>query len=59
MTTLYCAVCGGRFEPDDVHMWIDAERKADRDSIPFTLTDAYAFHVDCWDRLTAGWMDPA
>jgi len=57
MTTLYCAVCGNRFEPDDDHMWIDAERKPDRAA--FQRSDSFALHVDCWERLTAGWMDPA
>jgi len=55
--TLYCAICGGRFEPDDYHRWVDAEEKPGRES--FTRIDSYALHVDCWDRLTAGWMDPA
>ncbi|WP_256402597.1 hypothetical protein [Halorubrum salinum] len=57
MMTLYCAICGGRFEPDDYHRWVDAEEKPGRES--FTRIDSYALHVDCWDRLTAGWMDPA
>lgn len=56
MTTLYCAVCGHRFEPDDEHIWIQAERKP-RDGRP--EGDEYALHVDCWDRISGGWMDPA
>lgn len=53
---LHCAVCGRRFEPDDDHVYIEAERKRinDRNDV-----DEYAFHMQCWDRLTGGWMDPA
>ena len=56
MTTLYCAICGGRFEPDDDHVWIEAEhRRIDARNDQ----DDYAMHPQCWDRLTKGWMEPA
>lgn len=56
MTTLYCAICGNRFEPDQNHVWVNAElrRLDDQNSV-----DEYALHPDCWDRLTDGWMEPA
>lgn len=55
MTTLYCAVCGGRFEPDDDHVWLPAEirRINDRDD-----QEEYALHPDCWRELTEEWNDP-
>lgn len=55
MTTLYCAICGQRFEPDDDHVWISAEWKymQDRNEL-----DEFAFHQMCWDRLSEGWMEP-
>ena len=56
MTTLYCAICGNRFEPDQDHVWVDAELRRINDR---NNTDEYALHPDCWDRLTDGWMDPA
>lgn len=56
MTTLYCAICGGRMEPDTDHVEIDAERVRMRDR---NDVDEYVMHLDCWDRLTKGWMDPA
>ena len=56
MTTLYCAICGGRFEPDVDHVRVDAEtvRIEDRNQ-----TEQFVFHPDCWRRLTEGWMQPA
>lgn len=55
MTTLYCAICGNRFEPDQDHVYLNAELKRidDRDEM-----EEYAFHPSCWDRLSGGWMDP-
>jgi len=56
MNTLYCAICGGRFEPDDDHVEIEAEhvRMNDRNE-----QDMFVFHPMCWERLSKGWMDPA
>lgn len=56
MTTLYCAICRERFEPDTDHVWVDAElrRVDDRNG-----TDEYALHPECWQSLTDGWMKPA
>ena len=56
MSTLYCAVCGRRFEPDDDHVRLDAEhvRMDDRND-----RDDYVFHVRCWQNMTEGWVDPA
>lgn len=55
MTTLYCAICAGRFEADADYVRIDAEhvRTHDRNEV-----EEYVFHPDCWDRLSKGWMDP-
>lgn len=55
MTTLYCAICGERFEPDDDHVRVEAEsvRLDDRND-----SEEYVFHPGCWDRLTGGWMEP-
>ncbi|WP_247005086.1 hypothetical protein [Halosolutus gelatinilyticus] len=56
MTTLYCAICERRFEPDTDHVEIDAEhvRMDDRNEI-----DDYVMHTRCWLNLTEGWVDPA
>lgn len=56
MTTLYCAVCGNRFEPDDDHVRVDAEhvRMDDRNDV-----EDYVFHPGCWERVSGGWMEPA
>jgi len=56
MTTLYCATCGRRFEPDDDHVKIDAEhvRIDDRNE-----HDEYVLHPECYRRLTEGWMERA
>jgi hypothetical protein len=54
MTTLYCADCGRRLEPDDDHVWIDAEVKQidDRND-----REEFAFCMDCW--IDKDWNDPA
>lgn len=54
--SLYCAVCGRRFEPDQNHVYVTGEtrRMDDRND-----TDEFAFHPECWRLLTGGWMDPA
>lgn len=56
MTTLYCAICEGRFDPDDDHVRVEGEHRRinDRNEI-----DEYAFHPICWMNLTDGWADPA
>jgi hypothetical protein len=56
MSTLYCARCGNRFEPDEDHVWIKAEHKLmnDRNDL-----DEFAMHRQCWERLTEEWMEPA
>ena len=56
MTTLYCAICGGRFEPDDDHVRVNAELRRVNDQ---NNTDEYTLHPGCWERLTGGWTDPA
>lgn len=56
MTTLYCAECRSRFEPDDDHVWLEAEirRINDRND-----RDDYALCPECWRDLTEKWVDPA
>lgn len=56
MTTLYCALCGHRFEPDDDHIWMTAEHKRINDR---NATEEYALHPGCWADLTDDWTDPA
>lgn len=56
MTTLYCADCGERFEPDDNHVWLTAEHKRIDDR---NETGEFAFHPECWRKLTTDWTDPA
>lgn len=56
MTYLYCAVCGRRFEPDEDHVWVSAEKRRMRDR---NETEEYALHPDCWRYLTGGWIEPA
>jgi hypothetical protein len=55
MTTLYCAICRGRFEPDQDHVKVDAEllRIDDRNE-----EELYVFHPTCWNSLTDGWGEP-
>jgi len=55
MTTLYCAICDRRFEPDVDHVWIEAEKKQidDRNSV-----DDFALHPECWRSISGGWSDP-
>jgi len=55
MTTLYCAECEKRFEPDDNHTRIGAEhvRMKDRNG-----RDDYVLCPDCWYDLSDGWVDP-
>lgn len=55
MTTLYCALCDGRFEPDTNHIWISAEHKRINDR---NETNEFAVHPDCWRQLTADWTGP-
>lgn len=56
MTTLYCAECTDRFEPDDNHTRLEAEhvRMDDRNG-----RDDYVLCPDCWADVTEGWIDPA
>jgi hypothetical protein len=56
MTTLYCAICGAAFEPDDDHVNIDAEH-ALMDAR--NIQEDYVMHRQCWHNLTSGWVDPA
>lgn len=53
---LHCAVCGRRFEPDDEHRWINAEKKPQTEE--FAAVDEYAMHLGCWQRVTEGWRNP-
>jgi hypothetical protein len=55
MTTLYCAICGDRFEPDDDHVQLEAAHINMDDR---TALDEYVFHPECWWRLSEGWMNP-
>lgn len=56
MSTLYCAICGERFEPEHDHVRVEPEYVGknvgtdDRD---------FVFHSGCWERLSQGWMEPA
>ena len=56
MTTLYCAICGNRFEPDTDHVRIEGEHRLMNDK---NQLDEFVMHRDCWNRLTEGWMQPA
>lgn len=55
MTTLYCAICEQRFEPDDDHVRVEAEhvRMDDRNEV-----EDFVFDPECWQRLSEGWMEP-
>lgn len=56
MTTLYCAICAGRFEPDQDHIKLDAHKIRINDR---NEQDTFALHPGCYRRLTEGWIDPA
>lgn len=56
MTTLYCAICGNRFEADQDHVKIDAEHVRVNDK---NDQEMYVLHPECYRRLTGGWMEPA
>ena len=55
MTTLFCAECEGRFEPDDDHVRLDAEhvRMDDRNE-----QDMHVMHPKCFRELAEDWMKP-
>lgn len=55
MTTLYCAICRGRFEPDDDHVTVESELRRIDDRNEIT---GYVLHPGCWARLTEGWGEP-
>lgn len=55
MTTLSCAGCGGRFDPDDDHVRVEAEMVGTDDR---NDQEEYVLHIDCWDELTVDWIDP-
>lgn len=56
MTTVYCAVCGNTFEGDQDHVRVKADiiHIDDRDE-----KEGYAFHPECWRRVSGGWIEPA
>lgn len=56
MTTLYCADCEGKFEPDDNHVRVTSEhvRIDDRNDI-----DDHVFHEECWRDVSEDWVKPA
>lgn len=56
MTTLYCADCKRRFEPDDDHTRLEAEHVRTTDQ---NGRDHFVFCPDCWADLSEGWVDPA
>lgn len=56
MTTLHCAICGNRFEPDDDHVKTEAEHRRVDDR---NEQETYVFHPECWARLSEGWVKPA
>jgi len=56
MTTVYCAVCLRRFEPDQDYVKVTGERQLISDR---NTTDEFAMHTDCWRSVSGGWMDPA
>lgn len=56
MTTLYCAVCRSRFEPDDTHGWVTVERRTvdDRNEVEeFALCEEHRMEI------TDEWGEPA
>ena len=56
MTTLYCAICRSRFEPDDDHYRIDAEfRSIDHRN----ETDEYVLCMGCAHDELDDWEEPA
>ena len=56
MTTLYCAVCRTRFEPDDDHTWVTMEHKRIDEQ---NTVDEYALCTDCWLDVIGEWGEPA
>lgn len=56
MTTIYCAICEHRFEPDQDHVKVTAEHVRINDR---NKEEVYAFHPACWRRLSGSWMEPA
>ena len=55
MTTLYCAECRSRFEPDDRHVWIQGETRSVNDR---NRLEDFAMCPDCWADLTEDWGEP-
>jgi hypothetical protein len=56
VTTLYCAVCRGRFEPDQDHVKVEADHRRIDDR---NTTETFAFHPQCWRHVSGSWGEPA
>lgn len=56
MTTMYCAICGNRFKPDDDHVRVEAEHVRIDDC---NDVEDYVFHPRWWQRLSEECMEPA
>lgn len=54
-TTLYCARCGDRFEPDDDHVRVESEHQKMNDR---NDQDMHVMHPRCWRELVEDWTDP-
>jgi hypothetical protein len=56
MSTLYCAICRARFEPDDDHYRVEVEHRTVDDP---NTTDEYVFCMDCGLDEFPQWGEPA
>jgi hypothetical protein len=55
-TSIWCARCEERREPDDEHHWIQAKRKAVDER---TTVDSWMLCPECYRELTEDWIQPA
>ena len=56
MTTLYCAECERRFEPDDDHTRVTLERRSVDER---NQERTYVLCPECTIELAADWVNPA
>lgn len=55
MTTLYCAECEQRFEPDDDHEKLEVEHKRMQSR---NETEEFVLCPECWREISEDWIQP-
>lgn len=55
MSDPYCAVCGTHLSVETDHISLAAQQISPTGR---GAQDDYYLHVECWDRLSEGWLEP-